>query len=358
MRKIIHVDMDAFYASIEQRDDRFLRDRPIAVGGSSNRGVVMTASYEARAFGVRSAMPVFKAKRLCSDLVIVAPNFDKYKQASRIFHEILISYSSQIEPLSLDEAFIDVTAVTEKTRSATAIAQEICALINQQLAITASAGVSFNKFLAKLASGLNKPDGVFVIKPSQATALLAELTIDQFHGIGPATAKRLRAAGVCFGRDLQQLSQNDAQKLLGSSGIWFKNLAAGIDTRPVNQETKRKSLSIETTFADNILPLQQLEAALRELAKELVKRCGRAGFFGQTLTLKLKYEDFQLRTRRQTFDHLPIEEATIQQAAQQLLTSQPIDKPVRLIGLGISRAAEPQSDTNQLSLPLKGNRSV
>lgn len=358
MRKIIHIDMDAFYASIEQRDDVSLRGLPIAVGGSSKRGVVMTASYEAREFGVRSAMPVFKAQRLCPELIIVRPHFERYKAASRQFREILQSYSSIIEPLSLDEAFIDVTSISNAKLPATRIAQDIRSKIAQNIAVTASAGVSYNKFLAKLASGLNKPDGVFVIKPHQAEKILADLPIEKFHGVGPATAKRLNSAGIHTGRDLQDLSEIEARQLPGSSGSWFWQLARGIDERPVSADSARKSISIETTFVDNISLPSALEEPLAKLAHELADRCTKAGFLARTLTLKLKYEDFQIRTRSQTFEHLPLNGGTISTAARFILFSQPLDKPVRLLGLGLSNPIDPDIATDQLDLPFKDSRNA
>lgn len=352
MRKIIHIDMDAFYASIEQRDDATLRGIPIAVGGSGRRGVVMTASYEARRFGVRSAMPTFKAFELCPNLLVVPPRFDAYKSASRQLRGIFFKFTSTIEPLSLDEAYLDVTEPLSPDGSATLLAEQIRHMIKDEIGITASAGVSFNKFLAKLASDMNKPDGQFVIRPGDARTFLAELPIQKFHGVGPATAKKLKSANIHFGRDLQQIDERTAQKIGGSAGLWFRQLANGEDERPVTTSSKRKSVSVETTFYDDILELDTLSKQLIELADDLARRCRRADFRGRTLTVKLKQNDFQLRTRSQTLNAVGFDAAILAEHGIALLRSRPIEKPIRLLGLGVSRNTQEFSDESQLDLPL------
>ena len=359
MRKIIHIDMDAFYASVEQRDDPNLRGLPVAVGGSSRRGVVLTASYEARRFGVKSAMPVFKALDLCPDLVLVRPQFQKYKDASRHIHSVFSRFTQQIEPLSLDEAYLDVTAPNPDTPPATEIAKSIRKAIKNEIQLTASAGISYNKFLAKLASDVNKPDGMFVIRPNEAQAFLRELPIARFHGVGPATAKKLMIAGVSTGADLQATGQHEAIRLLGSTGGWLWELAQGHDERPVNPERDRKSLSVETTFFDDITGLNDLADELRVLTHELFKRCHRSNFFGSTMTLKIKYQDFRIRSRSKTATSAMRNEEAFVRRALELLHSQPLEDSVRLIGIGVSQSEKRNAlEQRQLDLPFKDNHTA
>lgn len=358
VRKIIHIDMDAFYASIEQRDHPELRGKPVAVGGSSRRGVVMTASYEARRFGVKSAMPGFKALRLCPELILVKPRFDAYKAASRRFHDIMREITPEIEPLSLDEAFMDVTRQAAQSGSATAIAALVRTKIREELHITASAGISYNKFLAKLASGMRKPDGSKVIRPERARTLLAGLPIERFHGVGPATAKRLNGAGIHFGRDLQAVSETEASRLLGSSGVWFWHLAQGIDERPVSTASLRKSLSVETTFTYDLSEPEVITQEIEKLAEKLSERCIRAGFWGRTLTLKLKYNDFQLQTRSQTPSRMDLDPRSLSDLGVILLSSRTLEKPVRLIGLGLHGSREISEQEGQLGFDFMDNHSA
>jgi DNA polymerase-4 len=354
MRKVIHVDMDAFYAAVEERDDPTLRGRPIAVGGGSPRGVVMTASYAARRFGVRSAMPGARALQLCPELVFVRPRFDAYKSASRDIQAIFHRFTDLVEPLSLDEAYLDVSDPKGGPMPAARIARSIKDAILSETGLTASAGVSTNKFLAKLASELEKPDGLCVIRPEQSLAILARLPIDRFHGVGPATARRLRAAGIALGGDLQALAEAEAVRRLGRQGRHFWQLAHGIDDRPVRPERERKSLSVETTFATDIVATDALERALDQLAAELAHRLTRSGFGAAAVTLKIKYRDFRLTTRQTTLSSPPRGAAALASAARALLRRAPLTGPVRLLGLGVGGPAD---KAQQLALPLGGGES-
>ena len=350
-RRIIHVDMDAFYAAIEQRDDPDLRGRPIAVGSESRRGVVLTASYEARTFGIRSAMPSLTARRLCPELQFVVPRFEAYKQASRNLHRILASHASGIEPLSLDEAYLDVTENCSMAMRATDIAKRIKAeLRREELSLTASAGVSYNKFLAKTASDMRKPDGLTVIRPDEAFRLLAGLPIEKFHGIGPATARRLHEAGIRHGADIQKRTQGELRAMLGKSGELYWRLAHGIDHRPVDANRVRTSISVETTFVEDISGLDHLNEELLKLSGDLDLRCRRSAFTGRTLTVKIKYADFRIGTRSHTASHPIAGQVEIARIGTILLTRAPLDHPVRLLGIGLSRN-QPTSVPGQLDLP-------
>jgi DNA polymerase-4 len=348
MRKIIHVDMDAFFAAIEQRDDPALRGRPIAVGGGGPRGVVMTASYEARRFGVRSAMPGATARRLCPQLLFVPPRFDAYKAASRQIRMIFARHTALVEPLSLDEAYLDVTEPLGPLRPAVAIAGAIKAAIRAETGLTASAGVSYNKFLAKIASDMNKPDGLTVVRPRDALRLLAGLPIERFHGIGPATAARLRARGIATGADLQVLDTGELLARCGRAGPHYGRLARGIDERPVEPRRPRRSLGIEDTFGEDLRSPVAMAEALRGLAAKLAERLRAATFTGRTLTLKIKYADFTIRTRGRTLPE-PLAPAELEPLALELLRRpSPPDRPVRLLGLTVSQP--PTVDGRQLEL--------
>ena len=351
MRKILHIDMDAFYAAIEQRDDPSLRGRPVAVGGSSDRGVVMTASYEARPFGIRSAMPSALARRLCPDLVFVRPRFDAYKAASAEIREVFGRFTTLIEPLSLDEAYLDVTRPRIASPSAVAIAREIKAQIRERTGLTASAGVSFNKFLAKIASDLDKPDGLVVIRPKNARRVIAELPIERFHGIGPATARRLRGRGISCGADLQSLNETQLVAAFGSAGRYYYRLAQAIDDRPVSAERERKSLSVERTLEHNLTSLVAFAPVLEALADELAARLERSSFQARSLTLKIKLADFRILTRRTTRLRPFVSREDILRTAISLLDRDPPPKPVRLLGLGVSRDGR-DKDRRQLMFDL------
>lgn len=351
MRKIIHIDMDAFYAAVEQRDDPSLRGLPVAVGGGGPRGVVMTASYEARPFGVRSAMPGATARRLCPELVFVKPRFETYKAASRAVHAVLQRHTELVETLSLDEAFLDVTVPLGGPAPAVKIARSIKRAIHDETGLTASAGVSFNKFLAKIASNVNKPDGLTVIRPEQALAFIASLPIERFHGVGPATARRMRARGIGTGADLQRLSLVELTAICGSSGMHYHSIARARDDRPVRPFRQRKSLSVERTFDRDVVGREAIIAAMRPLATELAARLERSGFRGRCLTLKIKLANFHILTRSSSHVRALVEEAEIAAEAERLLARALPLGPVRLLGLGVG--GEPDDlELRQLQLAL------
>jgi DNA polymerase-4 len=336
VRKIIHVDMDAFFASVEQRDNPDLRGKPVAVGGG-HRGVVAAASYEARQFGVRSAMPSVTARRRCPDLLFVKPRFDAYREVSQQIRAIFADYTDQIEPLSLDEAYLDVTEDRRALGSARAIAQEIRRRIRDETQLTASAGVSYCKFVAKLASDQNKPDGLCVIPPDKAEPYIAALPVGRFHGIGPVTAAKLEKLGIHTGADLQALSLAELQGRFGSSGDWYWRICRGIDDRPVRASRQAKSVSAERTFNEDLTEMSQLHAELDRVAGLAWDRIERHRTAGKTVTLKVKYADFQIITRAQSFA-VPIGEYSGFAAAGHVLLDRllPVAKGVRLLGLGLS----------------------
>jgi DNA polymerase-4 len=336
VRKIIHVDMDAFFASVEQRDNPDLRGKPVAVGGG-HRGVVAAASYEARVFGVRSAMPSVTAKRRCPDLIFVKPRFDAYREVSTQIRAIFADYTDLIEPLSLDEAYLDVTEDRLGLGSAKAIAQDIRRRIAEETQLTASAGVSYCKFVAKLASDQNKPDGLCVIRPHEAAAYIASLAVGRFHGIGPKTAERLNKLGIHTGADLQRLSQEELTGRFGSSGEWYWRICRGIDGRAVRSERQAKSVSAERTFNEDLSDPQALHAELERVAGLAWARIERHGVSGRTVTLKVKYADFQLISRACSHQ-VPIGTfAPFAAAGRHLLDRLlPVPKGVRLLGLGLS----------------------
>ncbi|MDB5689374.1 MAG: polymerase, partial [Sphingomonas bacterium] len=295
-RKIIHIDMDAFYASVEQRDDPGLRGRPVAVGGSRERGVVAAASYEARRFGVRSAMASATARRRCPDLIFVKPRFETYKAVSQQIRGIFQDFTEAIEPLSLDEAYLDVSGHSA-VRTATAIAEEIRARIRAETGLTASAGVSYNKFLAKLASDHNKPDGLCVVTPRNGARFVAALNVARFHGIGPVTAARMNSLGIHTGADLRAQSRAFLDAHFGKSAGYYYLAARGIDHRPVRSNRIRKSVGSETTFSRDLTAHDELVAGLAEALAGLARYIERSGAAGRTITLKVKYSDFRQITR-------------------------------------------------------------
>ncbi len=335
--KIIHIDMDAFYASVEQRDDPALRGRPVAVGGSSARGVVAAASYEARAFGVRSAMPSTRAARLCPDLVFVPPRFDVYRAVSRQIHAIFHDYTALVEPLSLDEAYLDVTDDDRGIGSATRIAERIRARIRAETGLTASAGVSYNKFLAKLASDQNKPDGLCVIRPGEGAAFVARLPVARFHGVGPRGVERMAALGVDTGAALRALSLETLRQHFGAQADYLYRAARGIDLRRVEPDRPRKSVGAERTFASDIGSGPALRAALAEIAAIVWQRVEKADARGRTITLKLRSADFHTLTRARSLPR-PIADADeFATLGRELLDGLlPLRQPVRLMGLTLS----------------------
>ncbi|WP_435022446.1 DNA polymerase IV [Tundrisphaera sp. TA3] len=336
-RKIIHVDMDAFYASVEQRDDPGLRGKPVAVGGSRERGVVAAASYEARRFGVRSAMPSVTAKRRCPDLIFVKPRFEVYRAVSLQIRAIFAEYTPLIEPLSLDEAYLDVTENRKAIDSATAIAEEIRARIRKETGLTASAGVSYNKFLAKMASDERKPDGLFVITPKQGPGFVERLPIGKFHGIGPATQARMEALGIRDGADLRDRALSFLQEHFGKSGSYYFGLARGIDERRVSADRVRKSIGAETTFHADLFTAEQAHAALGPLIDKVWSYCEGSTIRGRTATLKAKYSDFQQITRSRTGDAPVASRAQLEAIVEELLEPLfPAPLGVRLLGVTLS----------------------
>jgi DNA polymerase-4 len=293
-RKIIHIDMDAFFASVEQRDDERLRGKPVAVGHAAARGVVAAASYEARAFGVRSALPSITAMRRCPDLIFVPPRFDVYKAVSRQIHAIFADYTDLIQPLSLDEAYLDVTADVQVLGTAWATAKAIRARILAETGLTASAGISYNKFLAKLAPDHRKPNGQFAVTPEMGAAWVETLPVSCFHGVGPVTAAKMERLGIATGADLRAKSKAFLQKHFGSSADWYYEIARGIDERPVNPNRERKSSGSETTFDRDLMADAEIEAGVLGQADDVWRWCDRAQAFGRTVTVKVKYADFQL----------------------------------------------------------------
>src|SRR2546427_3201661 len=301
-RKIIHVDMDAFYASVEQRDNPALRGKPVAVGGSRARGVVAAASYEARKFGVRSAMPSVTARRKCPDLIFVKPRFDVYKEVSLQIRAIFAEHTPIVEPLSLDEAYLDVTENLQGIASATEIAERIRAKIRAETQLTASAGVSYNKFLAKLASDHRKPDGLFVITPRMGVEFVEGLPVGKFHGIGPATTARMKGHGIHTGADLRAQPLDFLQRHFGKSGAFYYWISRGVDERPVRADRVRKSVGAENTFLTDLFALGEARDALRPIIEKVWRHCEATTTWGRTVTLKVKYADFHQITRSLTCD--------------------------------------------------------
>ena len=336
-RKIIHIDMDAFFASVEQRDNPALRGLPVAVGGSSGRGVVAAASYEARRFGVRSAMPSITAKRLCPDLQFCKSRFDVYREVSGQIRAIFERYTDLIEPLSLDEAYLDVTDDRQGIGSATKIAQAIRRHICEQTELTASAGVSYNKFLAKLASDQNKPDGICVIRPGDGAAFVQSLPIRRFHGIGPRGEEKMHRLGIRTGADLAGKDMVFLRANFGSFADYLFHAARGIDHRPVRSSRVRKSVGGERTFGEDISGGSALHATLDQIAEIVWERIERNGARGKTVTLKLKYNDFQLVTRARSLPHLVTGKAEFTATGHALLEEMlPLPLPIRLMGMTLS----------------------
>jgi DNA polymerase-4 len=352
LRKILHIDMDAFYASVEQRDDPALRGRPVVVGGVSGRGVVAAASYEARPFGIHSAMPMAWARRRCPELVIVPPRFAVYKAVSAEVRAIFHRTTHLVEPLSLDEAYLDVTEPKRGPASGTLIAEQIRAEIRAATGLTASAGVSFGKFLAKTASGLAKPNGLRVITPDEAPALVASLPVEDFHGVGPATARRLRTLGIHTGADLQARSERELRAHLGKVGGWLARVARCEDERPVRPDRERKSVGVERTFAHDLRDPAELADRLGPIAAELARRLDRHDVAGRTLTLKLKSAAFVTTSRSTTFTAPVRAEVDLRTLGTALLHHPaPPAEPVRLLGLTVSSLV-PAGAPRQLALPL------
>jgi DNA polymerase IV len=339
-RKIIHVDMDAFYASVEQRDDPSLKGKPVAVGGG-HRGVVTAASYEARPYGVRSALPAVTAKRLCPELIFVKPRFDVYRAVSHQIRAIFLDYTDLVEPLSLDEAYLDVTEDRHGLGSARAIAEDIRRRIRGECHLTASAGVSYCKFIAKLASDHRKPDGLCVITPNKGPDFLASLPMARFHGVGPVTAKKMERLGIHTGADLREWSIPALQAHFGSSADWYWRICRGIDEREVKADRPHKSVSAERTFDEDLRDPDRLAAELERISGYAWDRVKRAEVAGRTVTLKVKFADFTIITRSKSFGGPIPDQESFADAGQSLLASLlPLSKGIRLLGLGLHSLTE------------------
>lgn len=353
-RKIIHVDMDAFYASVEQRDDPALRGRPIAVGGSRERGVVAAASYEARKFGVHSAMPSVTARRKCPELVFVRPRFDIYREVSASIRAIFSDYTPLIEPLSLDEAYLDVSENLKGIPTATKIAKEIKFRIREELGLTASAGVSYCKMLAKIASDYRKPDGLHVITPEAGPDFVLELPVGKFHGIGPATEARMKALGIATGADLRSKPLEFLQERFGKSGSYFWGISRGIDHRPVRPDRIRKSIGAEATFENDLTEFDDLRERLQPILDKVWSRMESTGAKGRTVTLKLKFSDFTQITRARSLPAPVAGRNACEVIVLDLLRdAYPLKLPVRLVGFTMSALGDeepPQSAQYRLDL--------
>ncbi len=353
MRKIIHVDMDAFFASVEQRDNPSLLGLPVVVGGRpDSRGVVAACSYEARKFGVHSAMPCSKAYRLCPDAIFVKPRFEAYREASQEIHKVFREFTDIIEPLSLDEAFLDVTANKAFQGSATLIANDIRRRIRQKTRLTASAGVSYNKFLAKIASDMNKPDGLYLIEPQHAEAFIEQLEVRKFFGVGKVTEAKMHQHKIFTGKDLKQYSEIELTQLFGKSGRHYYHISRGIDERPVRQSRVRKSIGKETTFGDDLTDTQEIWTILEGLATRVAEVLNAKEMRAKTLTLKVKYKDFKLVTRSKTIETDIVNVDQILTHLPELIQKTDIGKvPIRLIGVSLSslyRGAEDRKINHSL----------
>jgi len=336
-RKIIHIDMDAFYASVEQRDAPELRGRPVAVGYAAARGVVAAASYEARAFGVRSALPSVTALRRCPELVFVRPRFEVYKAVSKQIHAIFADYTELIQPLSLDEAYLDVTANRRGIETAWATAKEIRARILEETGLTASAGISYNKFLAKLASDQRKPNGQFAVTPEMGAAWVETLPVARFHGVGPVTAEKMKRLGIETGADLRDKSLDFLRTHFGSAAEWYFAIARGQDDRPVNPSRERKSSGSETTFDRDLTDPPEIEAGVLRMADDVWNWCDKAQAFGRTVTVKVKFADFRQITRSKSFASVVRTQELLRQTSRELIgLVLPPEKGIRLVGVTVS----------------------
>ncbi|MGO4713763.1 DNA polymerase IV [Bradyrhizobium sp. 2TAF24] len=352
-RKIIHIDMDAFYASVEQRDNPQLRGKPVAVGGSRERGVVAAASYEARRFGVRSAMPSVTAKRQCPDLIFVKPRFEVYRAISEQIRAIFAEHTPMIEPLSLDEAYLDVTDNLQHIPLARDIALQIRARIKAETGLNASAGISYNKFLAKLASDHRKPNGQYVIAPEAGAAFVEDLPVGKFHGIGPATAARFNALGIRTGRDIRQQTLDFLEAHFGKAGAYYYWISRGVDDRPVRTNRIRKSVGAENTFFEDLTAFEAMATALQPLVDKVWRHCESTGSRGRTVTLKVKFLDFEIMSRSRSVDSAISSRDDLDRIAIGLLRGvMPLPKAVRLLGISLSSLQRADDIETQFDLPM------
>jgi DNA polymerase-4 len=351
LRKIIHIDMDAFFASVEQLDNPELRGKPVAVGGSGERSVVAAASYEARKFGVRSAMSSVIAKRLCPDLIFVHHNFARYNEVSASIHEIFREYTDLIEPLSIDEAFLDVTEDKKNIGSATLIAKRIRNEIKSKTGLTASAGVSVNKFLAKIASDINKPDGLFLIKPGDAEKFIEGLPVEKFYGIGKVTAQKMHKLGIHIGADLKKWELSALIRNFGKAGLFFYDIVRGVDERPVEPDQERKSVGTELTYEKDLITRFEIIAELYKLEKELMERLKHSETTGRTITLKVKFSDFRQITRSKTLQYYIRSFETLHKEVSGIRKLMKLEGTrIRLLGLSISNLETDDEGDRQLYL--------
>ena len=354
-RKIIHIDMDAFYASVEQRDFPEYRGKPIAVGGlpEGRGGVVATASYEARKFGVRSAMPSKKALQICPEIIFIRPRFDVYKTVSQQVRAIFHRYTDLVEPLSLDEAFLDVTQDKQGIGLAIDIAKLIKGSIKEELGLTASAGVSVNKFAAKIASEMEKPDGLTFIGPSRLESFVEQLSVEKFFGVGRVTAQKMKSMGLNIGADLKKLSETELVQHFGKAGRFYYRIVRGIDDRPVETDQETKSIGAEDTFPEDLTMLQDLYFELDKIALVVERRLREHGLKGRTLTLKIKYSDFKQITRSRSFSESFDELEKIAAVVKELLISTHSEgQKIRLLGITVSNFGEQKTTKQDVQLNL------
>jgi len=355
-RKIVHIDMDAFYASVEQRDNPSLQGKAIAVGGGERRGVTTTASYEARKYGVRSAMPGWQAKKLCPHIIFVKPRFDTYKEVSNHIRQIFKTYTDIIEPLSLDEAFLDVTFNHKDIPFAMYVADEIMSKVKSETGLTCSAGVSYCKFLAKVASGFKKPNGLTIIRPLDAEKFLEALPIKDFFGVGKVTALKMSNLGIQYGADLKKFTKIELAQQFGKMGRFYYDIVRGIDNRPVQANRVRKSLGVERTFNNDVNSLAQIEDIVLKIIDKFFERLTKAENFGRTITLKIKTNDFKTLTRSHSEDYYIKDKESITRIALKLLEDNSKDFDlIRLIGLTASNLEREIDDkpNSQMSFDLK-----
>jgi DNA polymerase-4 len=353
IRKIIHVDMDAFFASVEQMDHPELKGKPIAVGGSEKRGVVSAASYEARKFGVRSAMSGVQAKRNCPDLIFVRPRFDRYSEISKKIRKIFFDYTDKVEPLSLDEAYLDVTENKKGNPSATLIAKEIRERIFKEVGLTASAGISINKFIAKVASDYNKPNGQKTVNPEEVISFLEALDIRKFYGVGKVTAEKMYQLGIFTGKDLKAKTIDYLDEHFGKSGRYYYYVVRGIHNSEVKSNRIRKSLAAERTFNENLSSEIFMLEKLDHIADEVARRLNKGHVAGKTVTLKIKYSDFTLQTRSKTLPYFISDKAIILETAKDLLYQEKLSNSVRLLGISLSNLNTEKPNTKDLKVEPK-----